>query len=386
MLLTLVAACRTPGPQVYGEGKRGASTVAATTASVAPVITGSRYDFCRLSQAAVPNFGVPEIWNAARVASEVQALRNSKGIKGSPWEAYPAIYLRMTAARDRERCAGGLHAENQVSQLIGDRLADLMSRFYVLETRQCGSAVPPRHGSSGFCGLMQRIKAEKLDALTAAMASTAVYISSHIALALRAVVMDDYFWNDLAAHGSGSPELAEAAHADPARARRVRLALVAQYRPEYDKFNGFLADQIATAVGALSEEGLLSNQALIVTSGLAKYVSFRSCFFRRIRDGAFDAAVQDSKELGGLNHPMMVSGPSGVVHADPSRFDFAMPSTRRLQQLEDFALAAVAGPSQRLIYQHLLGGRTWDDLERSNIIGNKDGGCTKASERRRISR
>lgn len=344
-LLQVSIGCRTPD-EPPGDESRLASTDEAD------------YAFCQLSQAGAPNRGSSATWNAARVQQEIRSLLGSQAIKGTPWAAYPALYLRMTAQRDIERCGGRLQSASREAQLIGDRLADLMTRFYVLETSQCASSETPDQ-AAGFCALMRRARAERYDSLSAAMASTAIYISSHIASSLRAVASDEPFWQSL-----GVPDTLQA---DPARAMQARIVLLKAYRPDYDRFNGFLADQLATVVGALTEERLLGNGALAAAAGLAKHISFRSCFFSRIRDMAFTAAIEDAAERGGRDHPMLVPAARGY-RVDPSRYDFSRPLTARERAVEEYALDAVAGPAQRLIYQHLLGGRSWDELRRDGEI------------------
>lgn len=341
----VLASCRTSDPSAVKE------KVAVT--SVAP-----NYDFCNLSRTATPNSAGALTWNAARVQVQIKELLTASSIKSKPWAAYPALYLRMTRERDKERCGGRLQPESVTSQFIGDRLADIMSRFYVLETAECANKEALRRGA-GFCGLMRKSLDDQYDALSMAMASTAIYISSHIAQSLRAIVGDEPFWQAL-----GEPQ---ALHADRELAMSRRIALLKDYRKDFDRFNGFLADQIATVVAALDEEGLLRTGALGLAGQVAKHISFRSCFFGKIRDMAFATAVLDAAEFGAREHPMLERrGGAYAVHSH--RYDYSQKPTPREQKLEEFALEAVAGPAQRLIYKHLLGGKTWDELKRSGEI------------------
>jgi hypothetical protein len=342
-----------------GSGCRTSDDLSADDAQLASTGDESAYDFCKLSETPAPNPADAATWNAARVQQEIRSLRDAATIKGTPWSAYPALYLRMTAQRDVERCGGRLQPANRTSRYLNDRLADVMTRFYVLETAKCAAGQPPAHGGAGFCAMMQRVRAERHDALTAAMAMTSIYISSHIASSLRAVAADEPFWRSLG--------IADTVQQDPARAMRARIALLAAYRPDFDRFNLFLADQLPTVVDALEEERLLRNGALGLAVSLAKQISFRAVFFKRIRDRAFETAVEDAAELGGRAHPMLVPVGDGL-RVDATRYDFAQGPTARERALEDFALDAVAGPSQRVIYRHLLGGKSWEELRREGLI------------------
>jgi hypothetical protein len=321
-------------------------------------------DFCTASGNSKPSAGnTAVLWNAARVQSEIKGLAESPEIQGNPWSAYPVVYQRMTAARDRERCTGVLKPTNPTDRAINDMLADLMTRSYVLQTKTCAMAKAPQTSDQGFCALMLRIKADNYDALSAAMASTAIYLSTNIALSLRAIIMTDQAWHQSQEAGTMDP--------NPALRLRARMEAMRRYKANFDTFNGFLADNLATVATALAEAKLVKGSALGFFSELAKYLHFKSCSFRKIRDQAFTTALEDSRELGGRQHPMLV--PAGAsFEVQYQDFQMKMPLTARGTALERFAIAAVAGPSQRLIYRHLLGGKLSKELEDAE---DKDDSC-----------
>ena len=301
------------------------------------------YDFCQLSRNNTENSVQAVTWNKSRVQAEISRLLSAPDIAGTFFRGYPAVYQAMTAQRDIERCGGTLQGKDAMNQMLGDRLADMMTRFYIREVEGCRTGSILASGSSGFCQLMADAKNDHYDALSFTMASTAIYISSHIALSLRAVLADDDFWDSLGGETTWD----------------VRLLALKSYRSDYDKFNGFLADQLSTVTEALHREELLGNANLALAASLAQYLSFRECAFKKIRDQAFEVAVADAVEFQGRKHPMMQVSHSRYKVAD--RFDAQVSLTEKTAKLEAFALRAVAGPEQRLVYRYLLGGKSWED-------------------------
>ena len=69
------------------------------------------------------------LWNRNRVQDEVFAAASE--IRTDIFSAYMASYIPMTFERDKERCGGKLGSSPILKKqnLIGDHLADIMSKF-----------------------------------------------------------------------------------------------------------------------------------------------------------------------------------------------------------------------------------------------------------------
>ena len=316
---------------------------------------GQNWDFCQLSGKRKSDARKhPDLWSAETVQQELEILRLKPQMGQSPWAAYTVSYKSMTAARDKNRCDGRLVSEDEFQNNMNHLLSDIMTRWYVTITESCLS--DPSGGAQipGFCPLMQRIKTENLDSLSAAMGTTAVYLSSHLALSLAAMVHVDDFW-------ASSPD--ERTHTgDRASQIKARVEQLKSFKPTFDRFNSFLADNLITVAKSLKEANMIKGDALNFVSGLARLVPFRASMFGKIRDDAFAAALDIAARVDAGKHPMVLKG------SNPSRLDYGTFHATRLDspelaKIEKFALQAVAGPASMKIYRHLLGGKTWDELE-----------------------
>ncbi len=277
-------------------------------------------------------------------------------LAGRSWAAYPVSYKRMTRERDKARCGGRLQADDELLEQINSRLADVMSRWYVSETRRCLREEPVRDESGGFCPLIAKIGRERYDALSAAMASSAVYISSHLALSLAAVIYDDAVWEV-------SPDPGVRADGRPwAEIRDRRLAAMPRFKPVYDRFNGFLGDNLQTVAGALQEAGMLRGDTLNFVAGVSQMVPFKAAAFGKIRDTAFAAALRTVRQQAPELHPLVrvQEGGRTLVFSGAARGAVYTPE---LLQVEREAVYQVANPLSLHLYRSLLGGKSWDDLK-----------------------
>lgn len=316
---------------------------------------GQNWDFCQLSGKRKNDVRThPDLWSAETVQQELEILRQKPGMGQSPWAAYTVSYKSMTAARDKNRCDGRLVSGDEFQNNMNHLLSDIMTRWYVTITESCLSNPAAGGQTPGFCPLMQRIKAENLDSLSAAMATTGVYLSSHLALSLSAMVYVDEFW-------ASSPD--ERTHTgDRASQMKARLEQLKGFKPTFDRFNGFLADNLSTVAKSLKDANMIKGDALNFVSGLARLLPFRASGFGKIRDDAFAAALEIAARGDAGEHPMVRKG------SLPSQLDYGNFHATRLQspelaKIEKFALQAVAGPASMRIYRNLLGGKTWEELE-----------------------
>ncbi len=173
------------------------------------------------------------LWNRNRVQDEVYAAASE--IKTDIFSAYMASYIPMTHERDEERCGGSLASNSPKHDLIGDHLADIMSKFHVKYTLKCIKNPSWNSNSSSFCADYRRVRQNNLNSLSAMLIASSTYLSSHMATSLSALLLDDKFWSSYPGHtisDSASAEIAE-------RMREVR-----KYKKLYDKNNPFLAQSV----------------------------------------------------------------------------------------------------------------------------------------------
>lgn len=311
-------------------------------------------DFCGLSGVR-HSTSQAELWSAETVHFQIKQLLQHPKIKNSVWSAYPVAYLRMTAARDRERCHGVLRSDNVFHARVNDLLSDLMTRFYVAQVDECADSDAQLVTNAGFCNLMAQMRDEQFDSLSAAMASTGLYISSHITLALVAIIYADDFWASSPFtethrdHGAWSEIVAR-------RVERLR-----SFKALFDRFNGFLADNIVTVAQALGDAQLLNGDVLRFVAGVGRFVPFKSLMFGRIRDDAFALALELAHEMDPATHPMMIErhGRYQINYGAP-RMNFIYPE--KLLQLEQSGIDFAANRDNMLIYRTVLGGRSWEEV------------------------
>ena len=241
------------------------------------------FRFCSLDESKHQDFDdIQQIWGPGRIHAEVKAT--AQRMRPSLFSAYTTSYIEMTQERDIARCFGDLKADDSESELIGDRLADIMSRTYISVAEKCFEDPGFDLSFSGFCQDARDIKRGDHDSLGAAMFVTATYLSSHMATALVAVIYDDLFWNqfpDSATHGLlKSPQLV----------LKARLRWIDRYKPYYDKNNEFLAQNFSTVARTLVNACYLRSNALENVALLAKILPSSKLVFGLVRDRTFFAA------------------------------------------------------------------------------------------------
>ena len=262
----------------------------------------TNYDFCTLpggtSADAVEDVDARSlpIWNAATVHQEISRLANSDGLHGTPLAAYPTSYVAMTAARDRERCQGSLKITDRRSRLIGDLLADLMSRWLVLSVEDCKSDSTK---ALGICGSVSRTVQNKLGTLESALDMTAVYLSSHMATAIVAVAYDDQLWEQ---------EFPESTHClrHPCSSSvwKSRADFLKLYKPYYDLNNKFLAANLTTVAESLQNACLIRGPAFALGAKILERLPLEN-LFKSIRDETFSAALATLAVINPDTHPML---------------------------------------------------------------------------------
>ena len=310
------------------------------------------FDFCAAS-GVHPNAYDPYVWSGAMVQTALTDLINDPTLQHAPEAAYAVSYRRMTQARDEARCHGELVDKDPAMNLLTHQLADIMTRWYIAETRLClaGKA----EVNNGFCGVFTRSKKDNYDAISVAMADTAVYLSSHIAWSLSALAYNDIFWNEF-------PDPATRHDQRPFKeslAARKRWLL--NFKITYDRFNSFLGANLAVVATALAEAGMLRDQSLVVASSLSKLIPCKSSMFSSIRDKSFKVAMEILDEGKPELHPMIRADHARYV-LNYTNFEASGDGPTAIKTIEDFSLNALANPVARATYRDILGGKTLKQL------------------------
>lgn len=327
------------------------------------------YDFCSLSRPAqrpAPQTGDGtsdatslSLWNAATVQTQLRRLILDPNLIDTPWNSYPVAYVAMTAARDFERCNNrSLATKNRSHQIIGDLLADLMSRWLALSSQQCAASPSLGDRRSGFCAAFERIRNQATDTFGASLEITTVYLSSHMAMSLAAVVRDDLFWNQ---------EFPADTHCLPGKACprttiENRIKWVKSYKTHYDRNNRFLAGNISTIVTTLRQACYLRGGVLDATSMLANNLPGLELLFGNIRDKTFQAAIELARTLPPESHPMLEKQANGLFTRQFKNVRFFESMPPSLASAETNARALLRGPLFLTSALPGLGSRSWSDL------------------------
>jgi len=322
------------------------------------------YDFCTDRRPVTASLTAPQPLNAAEVAEWTRAAAASPSIKDTPWQAYPVAYVAMTAERDRERCSGMLRIGDRPSRLIGDRLADLMTRWLGLAVVHCREA-GARTSRYGLCASMARSHEQGLGSLESALDMTAVYLSSHMGGALLAVIYDDRFWNQefpVDTHCSDTPCGAKVI------ARRAEY--VRRYKPAYDLNNAFLAKNLDTVMNSLKRACLIRGTLATTGARVAEHFPLAP-LFGKIRDEAFQGALDSIALVAPQDHPMIVEdgAEAGLGFRAYTPPLFTADSFRDWDEVPE-PLAKAERTARGLLTNSLVraglglaGSRSWDDLE-----------------------
>ena len=139
---------------------------------------------------------IGSIWSAKEVQQFI--LDEANNLKCTPNSAYIFAYKRMTKARDQARCGNDpdMTPNNFQNEIFNDALSDLMSRYFVNTWSVCN-----RHDSHSFptgadignmwCNLAKQSHDHNLNSIHVAMASTAIYLTTHMGIAVSALVQAD---------------------------------------------------------------------------------------------------------------------------------------------------------------------------------------------------
>ena len=237
-----------------------------------------------------------ELWTKSTVQQRV--FQAAETIKDDLFSAYMTSYIPMTFQRDLERCniGGALSSESYKKNLIGDHLANVMSRFHVSQTLSCIENENSDNNFISFCEDVRKVRRENSNSLNAMLLATANYLSSHMSQSLLAVILDDSFWMNYPNHKLSSNWKAELS---------FRIKEVRSYKDLYDKNNAFLAKHIETVLNSLTSGCYIKNDGLTTAAQIAEKLNLAQPVFKLIRDKTFETAIYLADKVKKEEHPML---------------------------------------------------------------------------------
>lgn len=275
--LVLLAGCR---PRIFNETQAPIVNSTPQTPFVFP-------DFCSASDANT------DIWNAPRVQKEISHLIEEKNFKSSGLSTYAEAYLAMTQARDKARCApqDPMYPKSPLARRLNDALADIMTKGFVDGQRAClqfllGERVVVPETGKQLCAANQQALNERWSALEFAMASTGIYLTSVMGLALSALPHVDALWAET-----------------PHTTLDTRLKAMEEFRSTYDAFNLFLSNNLHTVAQVLLKEKRVNCEIFAVAARSIELTRAPTLLFQEIRNDTFKLGLQLAKQWPRGLHP-----------------------------------------------------------------------------------
>ena len=246
-------------------------------------------NFCESKQGQSP------LWSAEQVQSELEKLINIGNFKSSGLSAYAETYKVMTAQRDAERCkpAGVLAPRTPQAGQINSVLADLMTRGFVGSQKAClenfldPEVRIPNIGAQ-LCEISHRATKERWTALELSMASTAIYLTSVMGIAVSALPHIDALWLDTP-HDSLEKRIS---------------ALQVSFKPTFDSFNAFLSGNLHTVAQVLLKEKRIDCRIFELAARAVGLTKAPEQIFRDIRDVTFRLGLELSRSWPKGLHPI----------------------------------------------------------------------------------
>ncbi|MFZ9520040.1 MAG: hypothetical protein ACO3A4_06130 [Silvanigrellaceae bacterium] len=248
----------------------------------------SAVDFCSTKSASSP------VWGADKVQNEIQRLIEEPGYKSSGLSAYAEVYRAMTAERDAARCSsvGPMVPDSPLARRLNDALADMMTKGFIESQRLClatlqgGKAAVPDIGAQ-LCQQSGQALSERWSTLELSMASTAIYLSSLMGIALSALPHADVLWADT-----------------PYRTLEERIEAMTHFKPTYDAFNLFLSNNLHTVANVLLKNHRIDCGLFAVAAKAAEITKAPTIVFKEIRDRTFSLGLELSRSWPRGLHPI----------------------------------------------------------------------------------
>ncbi len=246
-------------------------------------------DFCDSSETLSP------LWSAEKVQLELQKLIDTGNFKSSGLSAYAETYKAMTALRDTERCKpnGALAPRNPQAGRINSALADLMTQGFVSSQKAClesfnNSKIQIPNIGAHMCEVSHRAVNERWTALELSMASTAIYLTSVMGIAVSALPHIDALWHETS-HDSLEKRIS---------------ALQVSFKPTFDSFNVFLSDNLHTVAQVLLKEKRIDCRIFEFVARAVGLTKAPEQIFKEIRDETFQLGLELSKTWPKGLHPL----------------------------------------------------------------------------------
>jgi hypothetical protein len=250
--------------------------------------TFSLPDFCHASEQ--ENL----IWSARRVQKEIANLLTEPGYASSGLSSYSEVYLALTRERDKARCSegGALKPNSELARRLNDALADMMTRGLVKSQRACLKAMSGGQGAvpdigAHICEISKNALSARWSALELTMASTALYLTSTLGIALSALPHVDALWVGI-----------------PYSKLDERIRAMNQFRPTYDSFNLFLSNNLHTVAKVLIDTKKIDCGLFAVAVRTAEATRAPALVFKDIRDRTFELGLRLAKSWPQGEHPL----------------------------------------------------------------------------------
>ena len=234
------------------------------------------------------------LWNRNKIQLEVYEA--AKTMQPKVYSSYMTSYLLMTFRRDQQRCGGELDSNSKKQNLIGDYLADIMSRFHVSYSLKCHNDISWNQNTSSFCADFRAIERDNRNSLSAMLMLSSTYLSSHMASSILALIFDDYFWNRYQKLEDGLNDYSDI---------EMRIQAVTSYKSLFDKNNKFLAQSLVPVVSSLESNCYLRTKRASFATSIAESLPIGKLLFKIIRDTSFKAALNLSRRISPEDHPML---------------------------------------------------------------------------------
>lgn len=301
------------------------------------------------------------LWSKDDVQSKIGALIQSPAMLCSPRSSYAVAYLAMTAERDAARCdpedSMAMFPQTPQATILNDALSDIMTRYFVAIAE--GTA-PGADVDGIWADLYKDGEAGNFNALHIAMASTAIYLTSHMGLALSALPHAEDLWE-----GTQFATIKE----------RVEY-LESDFKPTYDAFNQFLANHIETVGRALKNAGMVGGQTCEITAVLVGAGSGPlTLLFEGIRTRTFELGMKVALDMDIGTHPLTQTRSDGkaVMRTNmdvpgtlvPPYGSWLVPLAKHARFWRRW-LGDALGP----IYRHASGAMNYEELSEGSVNHN----------------
>lgn len=292
------------------------------------------------------------IWTAREIQFHIRTLLADPAFAGKAASAYLVAYQDMLEQRDRERClegspmrTAGEPEDRALNEALNTVLADVMTRSLLNISRYCVSVMadPPPTSLPGktfeagadlfvvdvgglWCTLFREAHAKKRDAVTFAMANTALYLTVNLGFALSALPHIDAAWPT-----------------DEYTTLAERVKRLERYKPTFDAFNHFLSKHTDTVAGSLAKANLLRQKKLFTfAADFVELVPVVDDTLGIVRTSAFDIGMSVAEKTPFRKHPLAepVSNGKGQAERTVVRTHISSDVNRQLSTEERAELEA----------------------------------------------